>query len=55
LTYSSSGNGINIKGLRDRRRDKFATRAGISEGDLSDVELGRPAVTIDFLVRVLIT
>lgn len=31
---------------------RLATRAGISDGYLCDVELGRPAVTIDFLVRV---
>ena len=36
-------------GLSQRR---LATRAGVSNGYLSDVELGRPAVTSDFLVRV---
>jgi ribosome-binding protein aMBF1 (putative translation factor) len=36
-------------GLSQRR---LATRAGVSDGYLSDVELGRPAVTSDFLVRV---
>ena len=36
-------------GLSQRR---LATRAGVSNGYLSDVELGRPAVTCDFLVRV---
>lgn len=47
--------GFNIRnarkaaGLSQRR---LATRAGISDGYLSDVELGRPAVTCDFLVRV---
>jgi ribosome-binding protein aMBF1 (putative translation factor) len=47
--------GFNIRnarkaaGLSQRR---LATRAGISDGYLSDVELGRPAVTSDFLVRV---
>jgi ribosome-binding protein aMBF1 (putative translation factor) len=47
--------GFNIRnarkaaGLSQRR---LATRAGISDGYLSDVELGRPAATCDFLVRV---
>ena len=36
-------------GLSQRR---LATRAGVSNGYLSDVEMGRPAVTSDFLVRV---
>ena len=35
-------------GLSQRRSAK---RAGISDGYLSDVGLGRPAVTSDFLVR----
>jgi hypothetical protein len=37
-------------GLSQRR---LATRAGISDGYLSDVELSRPAVTSDFLVGLL--
>ena len=36
-------------GLSQRR---LAARAGVSDGYLSDVELGRPAVSSDFLVRV---
>lgn len=49
------GIGANIRnarraaGLSQRR---LATRAGISNGYLSDVEMGRPAVTSDFLIRV---
>lgn len=44
--------------IRDARRTaglsqrRLATRAGISDGYLSDVELGRPGVSSDFLVRV---
>lgn len=49
------GIGANIRkarqaaGLSQRR---LATRAGISNGYLSDVEMGRPTVTSDFLVRI---
>lgn len=47
--------GFNIRNARKaagQSQRRLATRAGISDGYLSDVELGRPAVTIDFLVRV---
>ena len=47
--------GKNIRNVRKAAglsMRRLADRAGISDGYLCNVELGRPAVTIDFLVRV---
>lgn len=50
-----AGIGANIRTAREAAglsQRRLAARARISNGYLSEVEMGRPAVTSDFLVRV---